>query len=85
MIPRTELRRRAGLRQADLALAAGVSIPSVSRWERGLMNLNASAIERIALAISSRLREVPVFENPKEITRLIAASQGGALDVACEQ
>ena len=72
MIPRTELRRRAGLRQADLAVAAGVSIPSISRWERGLMNLNAGALERIALAISIRISGMPVFENPSEITELIA-------------
>jgi transcriptional regulator with XRE-family HTH domain len=85
MISRTELRKRAGLRQADLAFVADVSIPSVSRWERGLMNLNASALERIALAISSRISEMPFFEDPKEITKLIAVGQNTALEVTCEQ
>jgi transcriptional regulator with XRE-family HTH domain len=85
MIPRTELRRRAGLRQVDLARAARVAISSVSRWERGAMNLNAAALERIALAISSRISEMPVFENPSEIMKLIAVGQNTALEVTCAQ
>jgi transcriptional regulator with XRE-family HTH domain len=80
MISRMELRKRAGLRQADLAVVAGVSIPSVSLWERGLRNLSSIALERIAITLSRRLQEVPVFEDPGEIMHLIAVDERKAIE-----
>jgi transcriptional regulator with XRE-family HTH domain len=85
MTPRVELRKRSGLRLADLAAAAGVSIASVSLWERGLMNLNAQALEKIAHAISTRIDEMFVFENTCEITEWITSNGGSAQEVPCER
>lgn len=84
MISRMELRKRAGLRLTDLARAAGVSIPSVSLWERGLLNLNTQAVEKIAVAIDSRIREVPVFDGAVEIEELISAKSHSG-EIVCEQ
>jgi transcriptional regulator with XRE-family HTH domain len=80
LIARIELRKRAGLRQADLAEAAGVSIPSVSRWERGLLNLNDEALDRIARTLQSRLKDTPVFENAKELTAFMAEDYRPAME-----
>lgn len=43
-------RKKAKLEQADLAMKAGVSQATVSRWERGLSEPKPSHLERVAEA-----------------------------------
>ena len=83
MTARIALRKSLGLRLADLAGAAGVSIPSISLWERGRLNLNRQAVEKIAAAINARICEVPVFESTDELTEVIARNQQSPEEVAC--
>ncbi|MBA2487716.1 MAG: helix-turn-helix domain-containing protein [Chloroflexi bacterium] len=50
------LRRRKGLRQLDVAIAARVSQPTISRAERGhLDRLSMSTLRRVFAAVDARL------------------------------
>jgi len=50
------LRRRKGLRQLDLAMAAGVSQPTISRVERGHIDrLSMATLRRVIAAVEARL------------------------------
>jgi transcriptional regulator with XRE-family HTH domain len=47
------LRRRAGLSQADLAKAIGVSFQQVQKYETAANRISASALVRIAAALNA--------------------------------
>lgn len=51
-----ELRIRAGMTQAELAQAAGVSTPSVYRIEQGHVAMRRLVVSRILHALSQKLQ-----------------------------
>jgi transcriptional regulator with XRE-family HTH domain len=67
------LRLRRNLRQSDLAKAAGVSAPTISRMERGhLGKLSLATIRSVAAALDMRLDVVPRWRGG-DLDRLLNA------------
>jgi transcriptional regulator with XRE-family HTH domain len=75
-----ESRRRAGLRQAELARRAGVTRSVLNAYERGHRQPSAAALARIVAAAGQRLRLGPAIErlDPKRAARIL----GQVLDLA---
>ena len=67
MSPRTELRRRAALTQAQLASLTGIPAPRICLWERGDVELKPEQVERIATVLRERLAATPVFDSVREL------------------
>lgn len=69
-----ELRERAGIQQKELALAIGVSQPTVSEWEHGKKDPTGDRLEKVAFyfGVSKRvvrgLDPIPGSSNPQPIT-----------------
>ena len=57
-------RRRAGLRQADLAAAAGVGIATVRRIEQGAMEPRLATARKLAAALGVRAEWLVFGEEP---------------------
>ena len=75
------LRRRRGWRQADLAAAAKVSRPLISRVERGHADqLTLAAVEAIAKALGARLNLVMTW-NGEALDRLLDADHAALVDI----
>jgi len=68
-LSRSEIRRRAGLTQLQLANLAGSSAPQICMWERGDGRLPAETILRIAAVLFEHLKEAPNFDNPEDLAQ----------------
>jgi transcriptional regulator with XRE-family HTH domain len=52
------IRKRAGLTQGDIADRLGVSVPQISRWERGGDNIPSSRLSALAEAYGTSIGEI---------------------------
>lgn len=67
------MRQQLGLRQEDLADAAGVSKAAVSQWERGeTKNLKLDHLFKIADRLKVHARWLAIGQGPKYVAVLIA-------------
>jgi transcriptional regulator with XRE-family HTH domain len=81
-ISRSEIRRRAGLTQIQLARLVGSSAAQICVWERGERDLQADTVARIAVILYEKLENSPAFEDVEELARALAPS-GFAADQDC--
>jgi transcriptional regulator with XRE-family HTH domain len=72
-----ELRKAAGMTQAELAEAAELEVESISRLERGTRGITLDSIDRIAQALGVRLKDFFNFKQarpeilpPRKLLRL---------------
>jgi transcriptional regulator with XRE-family HTH domain len=70
-ISRSDIRRRAGLTQIQLARLVGSSAPQICVWERGERDFPADTVASIAAVLYEQLRDAPVFENAEELARFL--------------
>lgn len=63
------LRKRAGIKQEDLAVEIGVSIDSIRRWEGGKQEPRVSELIRLADALGIRINEL-VGEDTETTTEI---------------
>ena len=68
---RSELRKRAGLTQLQLARLTGSSAPQICVWERGDRDLPPKIVSRIARVLYDQLTGIPQFQNLDELTRVL--------------
>jgi DNA-binding transcriptional regulator YiaG len=73
-ISRSEIRRRAGLTQIQLARLVGSSAAQICVWERGERDLQADTVAQIAVVLYEQLQNLPVFECVEELARALATS-----------
>ena len=68
---RSEFRKRAGLTQLELARLTGSSAPQICIWEQGNGDLAPDLVSRIAHVLFERLKGIPQFQDPEELTRVL--------------
>lgn len=69
---RSDVRKRAGLTQHQLARLVGSSAPQICVWERGERALPNETVTRIALVLFDRLNGAPTFDGPEDLARALA-------------
>ena len=62
-----KLRKKSGLSQKEFAERVGVHMQSVSKWERGVMLPDISALDSIASALSVSVDELLGFPAPAAV------------------
>lgn len=70
-ISRSDIRRRAGMTQIQLARLVGSSAAQICVWERGDRDLPSEVVVRIAQILYARLARAPKFETPAELARTL--------------
>jgi transcriptional regulator with XRE-family HTH domain len=75
-VSRSDMRRRAGLTQLQLARLAGSSAPQICVWERGERALPSETVTRIALVLFDRLKGAPIFDSPDDLARALGHGNG---------
>lgn len=69
-----ELRERAGLSQAQLAVRSGVAQPNIAAYEAGRRNPSAAMVDRLRLAMRPLPREA--LEQHRDAVKALAAEYG---------
>jgi transcriptional regulator with XRE-family HTH domain len=64
---RSDLRRRAGLTQLQLARLTNVTSPRISLWENNEIELRPEEVECIAQILYKFIRTAPLFKEPQDI------------------
>jgi transcriptional regulator with XRE-family HTH domain len=75
-VSRSDIRRRAGLTQHQLARLVGSSAPQICVWERGERVLPSETFTRIVSVLFDRLNGVPTFDGPDDLARALGHSNG---------
>ena len=75
-VSRSDIRRRAGLTQHQLARLVGSSAPQICVWERSERDLPLEALTRIALVLFDRLKGLPTFDAPDDLARALGHNNG---------
>ena len=70
-VSRSDIRRRAGLTQNQLARLVGSSAPQICLWERGDRDLPSEVVARIAQILCARLTAEPKFDTPADLARAL--------------
>lgn len=60
------IRKQHGLSQSELADIAGISLPSLSRLERGKETIRLDLLTKVAESLGYRLELVPIRRKPLE-------------------
>ena len=69
---RSDIRRRAGLTQIQLARLVGSSAPQICVWEQGEREWPAETVARIAAVLFERLKG-PAFDSPDDLARALVS------------
>ncbi len=62
-----EFRERAGVSQGKLAAKTGLSVSTITRYERGVANLSVPNLQRIAAALGIKLM-LPALDIEQSVT-----------------
>ncbi len=71
------LRAEAGMTQKDLALASGVSVPQIARYETGASRPRLTALVKLARALNVDVEQLENAEDEPEAVEIRLFTEGG--------